>query len=167
MRVLVCPARHVTSVLSATRVERIISLVSPGAALELLAEDGPARDVLRFHDIDEARKGLVAPSRADVEAILQAAQEVETLLIHCHAGISRSTAALLTVACWSQPSRSPNDIAMALRKASPQATPNRRIIGFADEILRCEGRLTAAVAAIGRGEDAYEGNVIDWDLGPL
>ena len=42
-------------------------------------------------------------------------------------------------------------IAQALRRASPTATPNIRIVSLADRLLGRNGRMVAAVETIGRG----------------
>jgi predicted protein tyrosine phosphatase len=49
------------------------------------------------------------------------------------------------------------EIARELRRVSPTATPNRRMVALADERLERNGRMSAAIAAIGRGTDCYEG----------
>jgi predicted protein tyrosine phosphatase len=49
------------------------------------------------------------------------------------------------------------ELAQALRRASPTATPNRRLVALADDRLGRQGRMIAAITAIGRGADCYEG----------
>jgi predicted protein tyrosine phosphatase len=56
-------------------------------------------------------------------------------------------------------------LARELRSHSPQATPNRRIVALADDLLARRGRMVDAVAAIGRGEDAMEGRIFGWRVG--
>ena len=58
---------------------------------------------------------------------------------------------------YGQPSSGSPQAALALRAASPTATPNPRIVALADQKLGREGRMIAAIAAIGRGADCYEG----------
>jgi len=79
------------------------------------------------------------------------------MLIHCWAGISRSTAAAYTALCMLEPDASEQDLAWRLREASPSATPNRLIVSFTDQILGRRGRMLAAVDRIGRGAEAFEG----------
>ena len=79
------------------------------------------------------------------------------LLIHCFAGISRSTAAAYTVAAALAPDRDEAELAATLRRLSPSATPNIRIVSLADRILGRRGRMIAAIEGIGRGVDATEG----------
>jgi predicted protein tyrosine phosphatase len=85
-------------------------------------------------------------------------------VVHCWAGISRSTAAAFVVACTLNPERDERDIAWAIRRASPTATPNIRIVALADEMLEREGRMVAAIEAIGRGHVAGEGVPFRLDL---
>jgi predicted protein tyrosine phosphatase len=79
------------------------------------------------------------------------------LVIHCYAGISRSTAAAYIAACALAPERDEDAIADALRAASPSATPNPLFVAIADRMLGRDGRMVAAIARIGRGADAFEG----------
>jgi predicted protein tyrosine phosphatase len=57
-----------------------------------------------------------------------------------------------------RPERDEYGIARRLRDASPYATPNPRLIALADDILGRRGRMVDAIASIGRGEMAIEGN---------
>jgi predicted protein tyrosine phosphatase len=84
--------------------------------------------------------------------------------VHCYAGISRSTAGAYVAACALNPQRDERAIAHELRRASPTATPNARIVSLADGLLGRAGRMMAAINAIGRGEMAYEGIPFRLDL---
>jgi predicted protein tyrosine phosphatase len=117
---------------------------------------------LRFNDIAEEREGLIAPSAAMIEAILALAH-TPTLLIHCFAGVSRSTAAAYVLACVTRPGEE-QALAAELRALCPEATPNPLMVALADTILQRDGAMSRAIADIGRGIDAYEGTVIDWRL---
>jgi predicted protein tyrosine phosphatase len=55
-------------------------------------------------------------------------------------------------------------IAQQIRSISATATPNPRIVAIADRLLARDGRMVAAVEAIGRGEMAYEGIPFRLDL---
>jgi predicted protein tyrosine phosphatase len=79
------------------------------------------------------------------------------LVVHCYAGISRSTAAAFIALCAVNPARDEGGIARRMRTASPSAYPNSRIVGFGDQVLKRKGRMIAAVKAMGRGEMATEG----------
>lgn len=85
-------------------------------------------------------------------------------MIHCFAGISRSTAAAFISACALAPQANEGAIARSLRAAAPSATPNARLVALADELLGREGRMIEAVRAIGRGADAFEGQPFTLDV---
>lgn len=84
----------------------------------------------------------------DVRRIIQLAEQLQsesgTLLIHCEAGVSRSTAtALIIYACWLGPGH--EDEAMQHVVAQrPFAIPNRRMVALADNLLALDGRLLQA-----------------------
>jgi predicted protein tyrosine phosphatase len=90
-------------------------------------------------------------------AFFQSWQREAPMLIHCWAGISRSTAAAFTALCMFRPQADEEELALELRRASPSATPNRLIVSLADDILGRQGRMVKAVEKIGRGADAFEG----------
>jgi predicted protein tyrosine phosphatase len=116
-----------------------------------LAYDPHFRATLRFHDAIEPDPDVLLPQKGDVEAILtfgRDAAEAGALLIHCHAGISRSTAATLMILAQAHPHENENELADRLLQTRPQAWPNSRMITFADELLDRNGRLMAATAGI-------------------
>lgn len=162
MRLLVAPARHVAALLAIQEVDLVVSLISPDAAPPERQPSGPPGLVLRFNDIAEPREGLVLPTRENMETILDLAETRRTILIHCHAGISRSTAAVYALACQYSGPGHEADLAIALRTLSAAATPNPRMVALADDLLDRGGKMIAAIRAIGRGEEAYEGATIDW-----
>src|SRR5690606_18169478 len=86
------------------------------------------------------------------------------LVVHCWAGISRSSAGAFITACALNPRRSEETIAWAIRDASPTATPNARLVALADRVLGRRGRMIAAVEAIGRGVACEEGVPFRIDL---
>ena len=79
------------------------------------------------------------------------------MVIHCYAGVSRSTAAALITACALNPDRSEKDVATLIRARSPTATPNLRLVAEADDLLGRRGAMLSAARAMGRGEDCFEG----------
>jgi predicted protein tyrosine phosphatase len=115
------------------------------------------RTVLRFHDAIEPFPGAILPQPDHVEAILAFGHDLQQgaaergdghLLIHCHAGISRSTAAMAMLLAQVYPDESEDGIFARLQAIRPQAWPNSRMIGFADAMLSRKGRLTAALGRL-------------------
>jgi predicted protein tyrosine phosphatase len=113
---------------------------------------------LAFHDIVEPLPGLVAPDGHTLRAILDfgRAGASRIMLIHCWAGISRSSAAAFAIACDRNPGYE-RAIAEELRRRAAFATPNRLMVQLADDILGRGGTMVEAIDRIGRGAEAFEG----------
>ena len=86
------------------------------------------------------------------------------IVMHCYAGISRSTAGAFIAACALNPRRDELTIARAIRGSSATAMPNPMLVGHADRILGRNGRMIAAVDALGPGRPALEGEPFRLDL---
>jgi predicted protein tyrosine phosphatase len=123
--------------------------------------------VLGLDDIAEAIDGQILPADEHVERLLAFTAQWDRkapMVVHCFAGISRSTAAAFTAACAINPNRDEMQIARAIRDASPTAMPNVRIVAIADRMLNRHGRMVRAVEALGRGQEAMEGHPFRLDL---
>ena len=115
---------------------------------------------LGMNDISQPREGLVLPGEAHVAALLAFVRRWDhdgPLVVHCWAGISRSTASAFITLCALNPSVDEAVIAGRLRTASRTATPNPRLVAIADSLLSRDGRMVRAISQIGRGEDAMAG----------
>ncbi len=86
------------------------------------------------------------------------------MVVHCYAGISRSTAIAFAAACALNPHRDEFLIARQIRAASPIASPNRLIVSLADKALGREGRMLRALDEIGPGTMSVEGQPFRVDL---
>ena len=120
-------------------------------------------------DIVEPTLGPRAARRAacaGAAAFVGEWDRAEPLLIHCFAGVSRSTAAAFIAACALSPTQSESAIAQAIRAASPTATPNARLVAAADRVLARSGRMRAAIEAIGRGAACETGVPFGLEVGP-
>lgn len=170
MKLIVAPLHEAPALIARHRPSHLISLASPGHIDTPLVEAPPHRLDLRFNDIMEPREGLTPPTEADVAALLAFAEGwdgARPLLIHCWAGVSRSTAAAYVIACaGTEPGRE-QDWADRLRLAAPTATPNPLIVALADGLLTREGAMSRAAAAIGRGVETAWGAAFELDLPPL
>ncbi|WP_079211695.1 MULTISPECIES: tyrosine phosphatase family protein [Brucella] len=151
-----------------SRLAAQIALHRPSHILSLSSSDLPSmpsaatRLSLTFNDIVEPREGLVMPDDSHVHQILAFARDwgrSKPMLIHCYAGVSRSTASAYIIALALNPALDEVALAQKLRQLSPSATPNIRLIALADQILARNGRMIEAIRAIGRGKDAFEGEV--------
>ncbi|QOZ27661.1 tyrosine phosphatase family protein [Bradyrhizobium sp. CCBAU 51753] len=118
-------------------------------------------------DITEVMDGFVAPNEAHIERVLAFVRGWDRrapMVVHCYAGISRSTASAFAAACALNPHRDEMAIARLIREASPIAQPNRLIVSLADKALGREGRMLRAVEAMGPGSMTVEGRPFRIDL---
>lgn len=123
--------------------------------------------LLRLDDISEHIDGYTVPGEEHIAELLtfvRSWDRAAPLVIHCYAGVSRSTAGAFVSACALNPRRPETEIARDIRRLSPTATPNIRIVTLADRMLGREGRMVAAVESIGRGIECYEGHPFRLDL---
>jgi predicted protein tyrosine phosphatase len=123
--------------------------------------------VLGMDDITIQMDGYVIPCEEHVGRLISFVRgwdRAKPLVVHCYAGISRSTAGAYVAACALNGERSELAIAKELRRASATATPNVRIVSLADRMLGRDGRMVAAIESIGRGTMAYEADPFRLDL---
>lgn len=107
------------------------------------------RDEFRFYDVVVNDATRTMPTEADVAKILEVGEklaklQVKHLLVHCYAGVSRSTASAVTLMAQRNPARAA-DIFAALGDIRPKAWPNTVMIGHADRLLGLGGTLVEAL----------------------
>jgi predicted protein tyrosine phosphatase len=161
--IFVSPLSLVQTTVLDAQVSHLVTLINGETLIDTPPSIGRERHLrLSMNDISEPRDGLVVPCEDHVAELIQFTRDWDQkapLLIHCWAGISRSTAAAFISLCALNPETDEGSLAQALRLASPTATPNRRLVALADKVLARQGRMTAAVEKIGRGTFAEEGLV--------
>lgn len=157
-----------------SQVTHVLSVLDPDRAeIEAFGAYGEHQRVtLRFNDIIDPKPGMVMPAPEHVGEILRFGEDLRGsaagrsaghLLVHCHMGISRSTAAMLTLMAQNDAEGASEDELFArLREVRPQAWPNSVMIGFADEQLGRQGRLTEALRRHYRHQLAVQPKYRDW-----
>ena len=159
--IYVGPLSAVASTVQTLEVGYLVTLMNDQAMIETPVSIAPGRHLrLVMNDISEPQPGLVPPSDSHVRELIDfviAWDRQLPMLIHCWAGISRSTAAAFITLCALNPEIDEKRIAQTLRVASPTATPNTRLVLLADGLLKRDGRMSRAVEGIGRGETTMEG----------
>lgn len=166
-QIWVCPLSRLDATLRRTGAGHLVTLLARSVPLPP-ALPLPRHLWLDLNDIAEPLDGHVLPGAAHVAALFDFAAAWDRrapLLIHCYAGVSRSTAAAYALACALQPRADECALAAALRGASPSATPNARIVALADHHLGRAGRMIGAIRSLGRGADCFEGNVFALPIG--
>lgn len=112
----------------------------------------PHRRVLwRFDDVIHEIEGTVVPGEKEVRAILDLGEDlrnerVDHLLVHCHAGISRSTATAIILMAQNAAGREA-EVFAELSRIRPRSWPNSRMVRIADDLLGRGGALSDALAA--------------------
>jgi predicted protein tyrosine phosphatase len=157
----VCSLSKLPETVAATGAQSLVTLINAEMKVPTPAGIQPDRHLsLAFNDIVEPVAGLVPASERQVEAFLDFVTHWDRqapMVIHCWAGISRSTAGAYVAACALNPKADERRLASLLRERSPSATPNTRIVAIADKMLARNGRMIDAVRGIGRGANAFEG----------
>ena len=154
----VCALRHMPEMVERTGARHLISAinadflpVTPATICRHLKLD--------MHDIIETQPATTAPSSVHVKALLDFVKSWDKqapILIHCYAGLSRSTAAAFISLCALNPRTPEKIIARALRRSSDTASPNRWFVGLADSALNREGRMVSALHSMGQNRIATE-----------
>jgi len=169
MTLYICSLAAIHDVVAKTGASHLLTVISGGTSVERpkgIAEENHL--YLEFNDITAPAQGLVPPSPAHVEKILDFGHDWDRkapMVVHCWAGVSRSTAAGYILSHALTPGSDPHDLARLLRARAPWATPNGRMVAFADQLLGAKGQMKDAISAIGRGAMAYEGKPFSMPVG--
>src|SRR4051812_1442757 len=159
--VVVCPLSEVSATVDRLGASHLVSLIDVATLVERPDSIRPENHLyLGIHDITEPVEGLILPDDEHVRELIDFVSQWDRrqpMVVHCYAGISRSTAAAFIALCVARPDRDEREIARALRNAASFASPNARLIALADRLLQRNGRMIRPIAEIGRGELAFEG----------
>jgi len=159
-RIFVCPLSAVPHVVAGCEASHLVTCLPGEVRVETPVSIKPVNHIRLFiHDIAEPIDGYIAPDTEHVVQLIDFAaawDRTGPMVIHCWAGISRSTAAAFIMLCALNPEVPEARIALQLREVSPTAFPNRLMVRLGDTALGRDGRMLAAVEAIGRGEIVSE-----------
>ena len=165
MTIIVSPLSQIHDVIRARQPSHMITLLDPDQLIQTPMGVAPERHLrLAVYDVCAPVEHMTPPEERHVQQILafgRGWREAGPLLVHCWAGISRSTATAFVLACERNPQTPEQDIALRMRQASRTASPNRRIVALADEILGRGGRMVRAIEAMGPNETGFEGEPFD------
>ena len=164
----VCSLAALPTTVKATGASHVLTVMANVAQVERPASVLPANHLkVQMDDITEAAEGFIVPSDIHVEQVLNFVRGWDRnapLVVHCYAGISRSTASAFAAVCALNPHRDEIAIARQIRAASPIASPNRLIVSLADKALGREGRMLRALDEMGPGNLTTVGQPFRIDL---
>lgn len=153
MTIIICGLSEVPGVIAARRPSHLVTLLDPASMIETPVGMAADRHLkIGVNDIAEPTEGLVLPTEQVVRDLLAFGatwDESAPMIVHCWAGISRSTASAFILACERNPEADERAIALTMRQAARHASPNRRIVALADDMLGRRGRMVDAVEAMG------------------
>lgn len=160
--IYVCPLSQVQYSLEKLAPSHLVSLLDPKSMIATphsLARERHLR--LSVNDIAEPQQGLIVPGEAHIQKILSFVDSWDQnapMLIHCWAGISRSTATAYITLCHLNQG---HELAAAklMRAAAPHAQPNPRLVALADRLMGRNGKMIEAVAAMGTADFYAEGSL--------
>ena len=164
-KILVTPLFAVEDTIRRDRPSHLVTLLSPEHMIEtpegVLSENHLR---LALNDVAEAWESEVPPAARHVEELLgfgRCWSAEQPMLVHCWAGISRSTAAAYILLCDRLGPGRETEIARALRLRAPHACPNPLMVRLADAMLGRTGRMPEAIQAIGRGSIVAVGERVE------
>jgi predicted protein tyrosine phosphatase len=164
----VCSLAALPEIVRLTGASHVLTVMAKVDQVERPASVRPENHMkIAFDDIIEPMDGFVAPNGEHVEQVLSFVRSWDRgapLVIHCYAGVSRSTASAFAAACALNPHRDEMTIARQIRAASPIANPNRLIVSLADKALGRDGRMLRALDDIGPASMMVEGKPFRVDL---
>jgi len=167
-KILITPLSALPSAIESHAPSHIVTLLSSGYMIDT-PQGFPAERHLRLSMHDIADEGMPeSPGHAHVAELIEFGRGWDAsapMLVHCWAGISRSTAAAFTLLCDRAGPGAEHDIAEMLRERAPHAQPNRLIVRLADQALGRNGAMVRAIESIGSGTMVTEGVPVEIPLG--
>ena len=166
MTLIICGLAEAPAIIAARAPSHMVTLLDAASMIETPDSFTADRHLrISVNDIAEPMEGLILPSEDIVRRLLEFGRGWDAsapMIVHCWAGISRSSASAFVLACDRNPHANELAIAMGMRQAAKHAYPNRKIIALADDILGRRGRMVDAVEAMGDYE--YSGYGVPFDF---
>ena len=164
----VCSLARLYATVDGTGARHIVTLLRLTDRVERPRHIAPENHlVLAVDDIAMPMEGYTVPAQEHVERLIDFVGQwnrAAPMVVHCYAGISRSTAGAYVAACALNPARDEQQIAWDIRRASRTAQPNVAIVSIADRLLKRDGRMVRAIETIGPGDVAMEGGPFRLDI---
>ncbi|MGD0190759.1 MAG: hypothetical protein ABSD74_08455 [Rhizomicrobium sp.] len=164
-KILITPLSEIERTIRDENPSHLVTLLSPEHMIDTPQGFRGDRHLrIAMNDVAEMHLADMPPSGEHIARLLTFGRSWTAeapILVHCWAGISRSTAAAYILLSDRLGSGTENEIAKALRYRAPHAYPNPLMISHADALLQRDGRMIAAVRSIGRGTIAALGERVE------
>ena len=168
--IYVSPLSAVETAIRKIQPSHLVSLLDPESMIDTPKGISTERHLrIGINDISEAIDDLVPPGQAHVQTLVDFVKswdQQSPLLVHCWAGISRSSAAAFITLCALNEDYPEIELARLIRMRGAHAHPNRLMVRLADDLLGRNGRMIAAVEALGPGRSVWEGSLFSVPLRP-
>ena len=157
-RITVCGIKELGAFCN-SNASHVLSILDPDWPVpEVFGEFGEHEKLeLRFNDVIENLPDQVPPSPEHVAALLAFGRDLMAeppndahLLVHCHAGISRSTASMALILAQALPEAPAPAILGEILRIREKAWPNLRLLELGEAMIGRNGELSAAARAVYR-----------------
>ena len=142
-----------------TGASHVLSVLDPDHPVpEAFGAIGAPRKLgVRLHDVLDDPPGLLLPQPEHVGRVLALGRDLLAepkatahLLVHCHAGISRSTACMALILAQALPGQPAAAVLERVHELREKAWPNLRLMEIGDAMLGRRGTLVEATHALHR-----------------
>jgi predicted protein tyrosine phosphatase len=167
-KIIITPLSRLEQAIRDHNPSHVVTLLSPEHMIG--TPDGLHPDChlkLGLNDVADPALGAAPPHDDHIHSLLEFGRVWDArapLVVHCWAGISRSTAAAFMLMCDRLDHVRECEIAGALRRRAPHANPNRLMVRLADAALGRGGRMIRAVEEMAPHTFADEGPPVHFPL---
>ena len=148
-KIIICGLADIQNCVDKYNPDKMLSIINKNFSPETPQGMDKSRHIkMLIDDISEPRDGFILPEKHHAQELLDFTNDWDIskpLLVHCHMGISRSTATSLGVAAKYDPENI-ETIIEKLKEIAPHASPNKIMTQYYDEILGLNSRLFSSLA---------------------
>tara|TARA_B100000579_G_scaffold17589_1_gene12390 strand:+ start:4806 stop:5312 length:507 start_codon:yes stop_codon:yes gene_type:complete len=147
-KIIICGLADIENCVNKYNPDKMLTIINKNFSPDTPTGIEESRHIkMLIDDISEPRDGFVLPEKHHAQSLLDFTDDWDTnkpLLVHCHMGISRSTATSLGVAAKFDPDNI-ELIIEKLKEIAPHASPNKLMTQYYDEILNLNNRLYSSL----------------------
>ena len=165
-KIIICGLADIENAVETYKPDMMLTIINKNFSPETPQGLNPSRHLkMLIDDISEPRDGFRLPEKEDVQKLLDFTSDWDQskpIIIHCHMGISRSTATSLGLICKLDPDNLDLHVEK-LMKIAPHASPNQLMTKYVDEILGLENKLLKTLDFFDP-EPIEESRIVEFDF---